>query len=538
MSELNRTVRRVEAALGCNRFLYWLGRIPLIRRLFPPKLYAAGPTKEFLLDAVRVLKWIYAFLGKPVYLLLVLFLPALAVGGLEDLAGGWGAGVWAFFWLSIVCGALLQPAFFEATALKYVCVLQMRMPAWQLVRYEAGGRYLKKWLTFLPALVLIPLLLGQPWWTGLVLEVELVGACLTAEGIHLLLWRRWGKLPSANSWYIIALAALCIAIAVIPALAELAPPDFLVHPITLIVLILGGGWGGWSLRRFDDWYSLVKAYSKPENISYSYAKGKAAGNQFKDVQLRSDDLTAETTVSQRRQGWDYLNELFFVRHRRLLARPTMIGQIITAALMAATVVFCFLFPELCREILGEALTYALPYMVFIAYLVFNTMDTRICKAMFYNCDLSLLRYSWYREPRVVLRMFTLRLRKLILLNFRLTGTLVAGLVVCALACRLSFPRFGGELAAFCASVLLLGVLFAVHPLFLYYVFQPYTSDLNVKNPFFTALSMIMYIVCYLCIQIKQPPAGFALIVMGLTVVYTAVALTLVFRRAPRTFRVK
>lgn len=88
------------------------------------------------------------------------------------------------------------------------------------------------------------------------------------------------------------------------------------------------------------------------------------------------------------------------------------------------------------------------------------------------------------------------------------------------------------------SLQLLAVVFAVHPLFLYYVFQPYTSDLNVKNPFFSTLNWAMYAVCYACVFLDQPPAGFALLVMGVTVVYTAVALAIVRSRAPRTFRVK
>ena len=48
----------------------------------------------------------------------------------------------------------------------------------------------------------------------------------------------------------------------------------------------------------------------------------------------------------------------------------------------------------------------------------------------------------------------------------------------------------------------------------------------------------MYIVCYACIQIKSTPSWFALLVLAVTVVYCAVILTLVYRRSPRTFRVK
>lgn len=53
-------------------------------------------------------------------------------------------------------------------------------------------------------------------------------------------------------------------------------------------------------------------------------------------------------------------------------------------------------------------------MVFIMY----TMSTgeRICKAMFYNCDISLLRYGYYRQGKVILSNFTSRLKRTVLLN--------------------------------------------------------------------------------------------------------------------------
>ena len=88
------------------------------------------------------------------------------------------------------------------------------------------------------------------------------------------------------------------------------------------------------------------------------------------------------------------------------------------------------------------------------------------------------------------------------------------------------------------AILSLGVFFATHSLGLYYIFQPYTSDLDTKNPMFKFLNIAMYAVCYGATQIKSTPTWFALLVFGVTVVYSVVMLALVLRRAPNTFRVK
>ena len=85
---------------------------------------------------------------------------------------------------------------------------------------------------------------------------------------------------------------------------------------------------------------------------------------------------------------------------------------------------------------------------------------------------------------------------------------------------------------------MLAVFFSVHHLFLYYVFQPYTAELDIKNPFYTLLNMVVYIACFVCLKLDSQPAGFAFIVLGATVLYTAVALVLIYRWAPKNFRVK
>ena len=51
-----RNVFRVQSAMSCNRFLFWLKKLPLIRRLFPDKLYAASAVKQRLMAVVEVLK--------------------------------------------------------------------------------------------------------------------------------------------------------------------------------------------------------------------------------------------------------------------------------------------------------------------------------------------------------------------------------------------------------------------------------------------------------------------------------------------------
>ena len=190
-------------------------------------------------------------------------------------------------------------------------------------------------------------------------------------------------------------------------------------------------------------------------------------------------------------------------------------------------------PELAAA-LSRNLTAMLPSFVFIMYSI--TVADKSCRAMFYNCDKDLLRYAWYRKPKVILRSFGIRLRRVALYN-----GLVAGALCLAAAgfCLISGTGiFTADLALFCAALLLLSLLFTAHHLCLYYIFQPYSESLKTKNPLFSGIHAAMYLLCFACLQIEVGGSFFTAVLLGFTVLYIAAALVLVYFRAPRSFRIK
>ena len=179
-------------------------------------------------------------------------------------------------------------------------------------------------------------------------------------------------------------------------------------------------------------------------------------------------------------------------------------------------------------------TLLLPSFVYIMY--FLTVADKACRAMFYNCDKDMLHYSFYRRPDTILHNFRIRLLHVCLYD----GVIAAALCLAAfLFCLLAGNRaFTMDMLLFCLTILLLSVLFTAHHLCLYYIFQPYSESLKIKNPFFSTINVIMYVLCFLCLEIKVKGSAFTLGVLAFTVVYIAVALLLVYRKAPGTFRIK
>lgn len=177
---------------------------------------------------------------------------------------------------------------------------------------------------------------------------------------------------------------------------------------------------------------------------------------------------------------------------------------------------------------------SLSYFVFI--MNFTSIGEKVCKAMFYNCDLSLLRYGFYRERTAVLSNFRIRLLRITALNLIPAGAIC---IAVNLLILLSDENWGiADAAGFCGAILGLSLFFSVHHLFMYYIFQPYSTELNLKNPFFTIVNSIVLAATIVCLRLESTPAYFAGMVLLTTVAYMTIALFLVYKYSGRTFRVK
>ena len=538
MGHNGKALFQISAAMSCNRLIFWIKKIPLVRRAFPDRLYGAGEAKIALTAVVEVLKLIWAFLGKFLYLFLAVGLPVFFLGKVGNLTEAWPMAVQVFAALSFYAGCFLSSDVMTATLLRYTCVRQMGMKARTCLLLTAGRTHILTGLTFTPALMAASTLCGQGLWTGLMISVELACARLMGEWAHIAFYSKTGKVACRNFWYILVVTLTALAAAYLPLPFQTVLPisHWLLHPAVLFLWIVFGGLCLRWMLAYPKCRELVYDVCSPEHVSAAAGKG-AAKSAFRDVQLRDSDFTPEVgdRKLERLQGYTYLNALFFKRHRRLLVRPVKFQMIGISAVLALCLVACIPFRPLVAGAMEE-IGQLLPPFVFFMYLLCSGLGTRICKAMFYNCDISLLRYPWYREKRVILRNFTIRLRQVATLNLLVGGAICLAFLILT-AVSGARPSVG-ELFSFCLSLLGLAVFFSVHPLFLYYVFQPYTTQLAVKNPFFNILNVAVYAICYLCIQIRQPPAGFAIMVLAATLLYSAVALLLVWRRAPHTFRVK
>ena len=158
-------------------------------------------------------------------------------------------------------------------------------------------------------------------------------------------------------------------------------------------------------------------------------------------------------------------------------------------------------------------------------------------AMFYNCDKDMLHYAYYRQPQMILQNFQARLVRVALYDGIIAGAVcVLGVVFC-LVC--GGNPFTFHMLLFCVTILLLSVLFTVHHLCLYYLFQPYSASLRSEKPVFHG-DQYCGLCALLCVPANRGRKRRVLRwgVLGFTIAYIVAALIWYMSVRQRTFRVK
>lgn len=354
----------------------------------------------------------------------------------------------------------------------------------------------------------------------------------------MILFDRTGKVISRNILYNWTVIVVGLAGAYLPAFMnwQWNFDEFFLNPFVASCIAIIGCFSGWYItlgyRHYEN--KLHRAVDINYLLSSMMKAGSASA--FKEVEVKEEDVRLSESSRQKfgkLKGYAYINALFFARHKRQLLKPVFYRLAMAIILFAGVVIFTVLNREYAVKF-SENLTVTLPYMVFLMY--FMTVADKACRAMFYNCDKDMLHYAHYRQPRTLLKNFRIRLFKISLYDFIPAGAICLAAAAFCLICDTDILTL--DMMLFCMAIMLLSVLFTAHHLCMYYIFQPYSESLQVKNPFFSIINTIMYMLCFFCMRLNMGGGVFTSVVFIFTIVYIAGILLLVYRRAPKSFRVK
>lgn len=88
------------------------------------------------------------------------------------------------------------------------------------------------------------------------------------------------------------------------------------------------------------------------------------------------------------------------------------------------------------------------------------------------------------------------------------------------------------------SVLCMSLFFSIHYLTIYYLLQPYNAGTEMKSGTYRVVLLVTYFVCYGLMNLRMPILVFGAACIAFCVLYSIVASILVYRFAPKTFRIR
>ncbi len=510
-----------------NGILYAVKQLPLLRGLLPYDIYKVHGFKVFANILSVLWEICTAFLGKILYFLLMIIAP-LALFKLPTEREP--AVFLHIFILLTVSGAFTNSYMFNPTKDKYYAIILLGMDAKEYTLVNYIYAQIKLILGFTLCGFLFGSLAGLEAWQCILLPLFAVGMKTAWAAYDLREYERTGTVKNENkldkmSW--IAIAVLLAAAYGLPVMG------FVLPEIASVILMSSGIAAGIvgipNILRFKHYRAL---YKELLTESLTIQMDKSAQVKLQQAQVNKT-ISTDTSVTSTKSGFAYLNELFIKRHQKILWKSAEKITVGALAVLAAGVFAVLFFPE-AKEGVNKMLLNALPYFVFLMYLI--NRGVGFTRALFVNCDHSLLIYPFYKKPDNILKLFRIRLWEITKINLLPAAVIGGGLAL------LLFLSGGTDnpinYALIFISITALSIFFSMHYLTLYYLLQPYNAGTEIKSGAYQPVTWLTYMICYMMIWIKLPTLYFSIAAIVFCVVYSAVASVLVYKLAPKTFRIR
>ncbi|MDF2662406.1 MAG: hypothetical protein K0Q94_5197 [Paenibacillus sp.] len=530
-----KTLMAIRMSSSANRLLYYARKLPVLGDRIPDSFFASRKAKQAVTVFALLLVVLWGFVSKLGYLGLLVYLPVVWINGPLPADERLRLFLHVFLLLSFVVAGVTSASVLEPKREKYVAVKLMRMAPAAYMKATMSYRYVTFFLYYVPALLIfaVPLGLSVPQTLGLAISVTMWR--VLCEYAHLLLFEKTRTVLIKHNPIVWTTIILGYAAAYAPLLLQWTPWSglpLLAWPL-VATIAAAGFYAAVKLSRYIGYRPAVDAATNRDDPLLNLGQ-LMADAQKNSVQTKETDFVLTPEQADKyggKEGYTYLNALFFARHRSLIIQPVQKRLLYIAVAAVAGSILAASGDGPSAAFFGAGLGAALPFLVLL--LNFLSIGDRACRALFYHCDISLLRYSYYRKAAY--DHFRIRLYRIAGLNAAIAAALGAALSLIAFV---SGGASGLDLILMWLCVLALALFFSVHYLFMYYIFQPYTTELHAKNPFYHLINLIVSFACGISIIAKAPPLPFASVILSITLLYAAIALLLVRRYGHRTFRVK
>ncbi|WP_105101072.1 hypothetical protein [Streptococcus suis] len=519
-----------------NGFFYYLRKLPLVGKSIPESIFKSYSFKSGLFLILHILSIPSRFLVKGLWLALNFYFASFWMNILacEELTF-WNIlpGTWLLgfsLWLVFVGYAYRFGKGFEPFIAKSEREFMQNFGLSQssFLKSQLFVEPIITSLSYLPALLIFSILSGS--WLYLPLGLLIIPAgSFTGQALNRWFFNRriLSRRNSWQSWVILGTGLVVIACLIF--FRNHLSPIFLLPVLACQVLLI---WFGYrylkqQTNHLDYLYYCMDQSLQMDKKIFEMTKGNEYTRQ--GLQMQAKLSTEKGKDLSHLSGMTYLNALLFDRYKKVLYKKVRNWVLSLVVILVALEAFRYYLEPF--ELTDAVLLRCLPFSFMIMYIA--SSGKVVAQMVFVNCDISMLHYPFYREAKTIIAGFNYRFWQTCKLNLIFASSLFLTIMV--------LGRFAFSLETILLTALLLislTALFSFHDLFIYYILQPFTKDMDVSNPLYKFLSGALYWVAYLNTQLDLGSHTYILLVSLAMIAYVSIGYWILLKKAPQTFRLK
>ncbi|HHT7720756.1 TPA: hypothetical protein ACT2FD_001556 [Streptococcus suis] len=520
-----------------NGFFYYLRKLPLIGKSIPESIFKSYSFKSALFLFLHILSVPSRFLAKGFWLLFHFYHASFWMNILSTeeptfwniLPNTWLLGfMFWFLFVGLNCrfSKVLDPVISKADRefMQNFGLAQSRFLQSQL--------FIEPILTtifYLPTLIIFCLMTNQ-WLVFPVGLMTVLAGHLTGHALN-----RWffehRMLTRRNSWHTWLWGAFILVLYVLAIIFRHQLSLGMLVPILLVQPFLI--WFGYRYLKQQTNHLDYLQYCMDQSLQmdkkiFELTKGNEYTRQ--GLQMQAKLSIKKGKDLSHLSGMTYLNALLFDRYRSVLTKKLhfRLGCLLAIVLFIEGIRW---FSKDDIQISNANYIEGLPFAFMVMYAA--SMGKAVAQMVFVNCDISMLHYPFYREAKTIIAGFNYRFLQTVKLNAAFSGSLLLALII--------FTRAQLPIETYLLTALLLlslTALFSFHDLFIYYILQPFTKDMEVVNPVYKFLSGALYWVAYLNIKLDLGSHLYILLISIAMITYVSIGYWILLKKAPQTFRLK
>ena len=519
ISSLKRSLK-IDICYAVNSFIYSIRKLPILDDLITDDIYKSKRLKGIIRIISLILSFGKMIVGRLLYFL-VIYISCLYIFESD------GYFQHVFFIFTLI-GMFINNKLLNTSQKKYLSILVFNMESkkfmWSSLVWDLFINVILNSIGFLSLYGMLNI--------DIVVVISLILLCLfcrvIGEGLNIFYYKKFGYIWYNNYPLYFSILGILLSLCLLPLINISISNSFVI--ISTIVMFICSIISFLYLRSIDDYKimfkhlnSLKKAMNEDEARAYSRQSMVEIKNKDKEISL--DKIKGK-------KGYDLFNTIFYERHKEILENSSRKYSLIIFVLYAIFIGIV-IFNDSIDSSIHNFLMTKLGMFVFIMY--FINRGSIVTQAMFYNCDHAMLTYNFYREPSVLLGLFKKRLISIIKVNLLPAFLIGLGNSI------LLYLTGGAGIITYISSfmfIILFCVFFSVHYLVLYYLLQPYNKNMQVKKISYSIASFLTYYFSYVIFW-DLVLSSLTLSVIGIifTITYIVLALFLVYKFAPRTFKI-